>query len=107
MGGQLLLTAFSITETTFADGEFGTIYRSFEYSSCCNGYENSGNDLVGQTDARGNRTVYKVDEDTSRNEEVINRLGDKTVYEYDINGRTKKVINKSSRETEGRFSCLL
>ena len=41
-----------------------------------------------------------MDEDTSRKEEVINRLGDKTVYEYDINGRTKKVINKSSNDAE-------
>ena len=85
----------AITETTFTDGEFGTIYRSFEYSSNCNGYENSGNDLVGETDSRGNRTVYVVDEDTSRKEEIINRLGNKTAYEYDINGKISKVTNKS------------
>ena len=88
----------TITETTFTDGEFGTIYRSYEYSSNCNGYENSGNDLVGETDARGNRTVYVVDEDTSRKEEIINRLGNKTAYEYDINGKISKVINKSSND---------
>ena len=88
-----------ITETSFIDGEFGTIYRSFEYSSCSNGYNNSGNDLVGETDSRGNRTIYIVDEDTSRKEEIINRLGDKTDYEYDVNGRTAKVTNKSSDDT--------
>ena len=86
----------AITETSFTDGEFGTIYRSFEYSSSCNGYDNLGNDLVGETDSRGNRTVYVVDEDTSRKEEIINRLGNKTAYEYDINGKTKRVTNKSS-----------
>ena len=89
----------AITETFFTDGEFGTIYRSFEYSSQCNGYDNSGNDLVGETDSRGNRTVYVVDEDTSRKEEIINRLGNKTAYEYDINGKTSKVINKASDDT--------
>ena len=86
----------AITETTFTDGEFGTIYRSFEYSSNCNGYDNCGNDLVGETDARGNRTVYIVDEDTSRKEEIIDRLGNKMAYEYDINGKISKEINKSS-----------
>ena len=53
---------------------------------------------MGETDVRGNRTVYVVDEDTSRKEEIINRLGNKTAYEYDINGKISKVINKSSND---------
>ena len=36
----------TLTETTFADGEFGTVYRSYEYTSNCNCAENAGNDLI-------------------------------------------------------------
>ena len=82
-----------LTETTFTDGEFGTIYRSF-------GFGNSYNDLVCETDARGNKTEYTVDKKTSRNEEVTDRLGNKTAYEYDEQGRTVKVISKNADGAE-------
>ncbi len=83
-----LLDAFgnTLTETTFTDGEFGTIYRSFNYSE-------NGNDLVTETDARGEVTVYTVDTATSRNEAVIDRCEDKTGYVYDSAGRTTKVTS--------------
>ena len=62
--------------------------------------DNSGNDLVSETDARGNVTEYTVDEDTSRNEEVTDRCGNKTAYEYDASGRTTKVTSKKADGTE-------
>lgn len=90
----------TLTETTFTDGEFGTVYRSYEYTPNCNCAENAGNDLISETDSRGNKTEYTVDADTSRNEVITDRLGNKTVYAYDINGRTTGVVNKSSDGTE-------
>ena len=96
-GGWRKLTAFSfgniLTETTFTDGEFGTIYRSF-------GYDEDGNNLVKETDARGYSTEYAVNETTSRNQEVTDRLGNKTAYEYDESGRTTKVTSKNSENQE-------
>ena len=88
----------ALTETTFTDGDFGTIYRAFkfnEYDNCCPG-DDAGNNLIEETDARGHKTTYTVDGDTSRNEEVIDRLGNKTAYEYDASGRTTKVISKNA-----------
>jgi hypothetical protein len=38
----------ALTETTFADGEIGTIYRAFGFTPNCNGAENAGNDLVSE-----------------------------------------------------------
>ena len=90
----------ALTETTFTDGDFGTIYRSFAFTPSCNCAENAGNDLVSETDARGNTTNYTVDEDTSRNEEVTDRLGNKTAYEYDDSGRTTKVTSKDANGNE-------
>ena len=87
----------ALTETTFTDGEFGTIYRSFEYSSDAS---NVGNDLIAEKDARGNTTEYTVDEETSRNEVVADRCGNKTEYEYDEAGRTTKVTSKNPEGTE-------
>ena len=49
-----------------------------------------------ETDARGFKTVYEVDELTSRNKSVTDRMGAKTCYEYDEAGNVKKVINKNS-----------
>ena len=97
-----VLDAFgnALTETTFTDGEFGTIYRSFAYNTDPDGSGNAGNDLVTETDARGNITTYTVDEDTSRNEEVTDRCGNKTAYEYDASGRTTKVTSKTADGTE-------
>ena len=83
----------TITETTFTDGEFGTIYRSF-------GYTANGNDLITETDARGNKTTYEVEANTSRNKEVTDRCGNKTAYEHDNSGRTTKVISKNADGAE-------
>ena len=83
----------ALTETTFTDGEFGTIYRSF-------GFASNGNDLLSETDARGNQTEYTVTEATSKNEEVVDRCGNKTAYEYDDSGKTTKVISKDAEGTE-------
>ena len=89
-----------LTETTFKDGEFGTIYRSYEYNEQSEMYSDAGNNLVAEIDARGNRTEYTVNEETSLNEAVTDRLGNKTLYEYDKNGRITKVTNKSVDGTE-------
>ncbi len=82
-----------LTETTFQDGEFGTIYRAF-------GYDSAKNNLVSETDSLGNVTAYQVNPTTSRNEVVTDRLGNKTTYEYDISGRTTKVTSKRADDTE-------
>ena len=97
-----VLDAFgnALTETTFTEGEFGTIYRAFAYNTDPDGSGNAGNDLVTETDARGNITTYTVDEDTSRNEEVTDRCGNKTAYEYDASGRTTKVTSKAADGAE-------
>ena len=39
---------------------------------------------------------YTVDGDTSRNEEITDRCGNKTAYEYDEAGRTTKVTRNIS-----------
>ena len=92
----------ALTETTFTDGEFGTIYRSFRFNADddCMAGDDAGNNLIEETDARGNKTSYTVDGDTSRNEEVTDRLGNKTAYEYDNSGRTTKVTSKKADGTE-------
>lgn len=90
----------ALTETTFTDGEFGTIYKAFGFTPDCNCAENAGNDLVSETDARGYKTEYTVDEDTSRNEEIVDRMGNKTAYEYDASGKTTKVTSKKADNTE-------
>ena len=84
----------AITETTFTDGEFGTIYRAFDYG------DSTGNDLLRETDARGNMTHYEVDADTSRNETVTDRCGNQTAYEYDASGKTTKVTAKATDGTD-------
>ena len=92
----------SLTETTFTDGEFGTIYRAFKFNTdddCMVG-DDSGNNLIEETDARGYKTTYTVDSDTSRNDEVIDRLGNKTAYEYDNSGRTTKVTSAKPQYDE-------
>lgn len=82
-----------LTETTFTDGEFGTVYRSFEY-------DENGNNLTIETDARGNKTVYTVDPVTSRNIAITDRCGNKTAYEYDAMGKIVKVISQRADGTE-------
>ena len=80
------------TETTFTDGEFGTIYRSF-------GYDENGNHQIRETDARGNVTTHTYNEDNSRITSTTDRCGTRTSYWYDMAGRTTKVI---SRDSEGK-----
>ena len=77
----------ALTETTFTDGEFGTVYRAF-------GYSENKNDLVSETDARGNETTYTVDPATSKRKTVTDRCGNTTAYEYDNSGRTTKITAK-------------
>ncbi|MBE5922136.1 MAG: hypothetical protein E7269_05230, partial [Lachnospiraceae bacterium] len=89
----------ALTETTFTDGEFGSIYRSFGFNAD-SGSGNAGNDLIRETDERGYETTYTVDEETSRNEEVTDRLGNQTAYVYDTAGRTRKVTSKDAGGTE-------
>ena len=88
-----------LTATAYFDGEFGTIYRSFGYSAGYSGVADAGNNLIRETDARGNAAAYTVDEDTSRNEEVTDRCGNKTAYEYDAGGKTTKVTSKKADGT--------
>ncbi|MBQ7106294.1 MAG: hypothetical protein IJN93_02115 [Clostridia bacterium] len=83
----------ALTETTFNDEDFGTIYRSFAYGE-------NGNDLIAETDALGNITEYDVDVNTSRNKVITDRLGNKTAYEYDVNGRTTRVTSKTAGNAE-------
>ena len=83
----------AITETTFTDGEFGTIYRAF-------GFDSDGNNMTSETDARGSKTAYTVDKVTSRNKEITDRCGNKTAYEYDAAGRTTKVTSKDAGGNE-------
>ena len=92
----------TLTETTFTDGELGTIYRSFRFNDDENCYvgNEAGNNLVAETDSRGNTTQYTVECETSRNEEIIDRCGNKTAYEYDEAGRTTKVTSKDSSDNE-------
>lgn len=90
----------ALTETTFNDNELGTIYRAFEFTPGDDTVENAGNDLVAEIDARGNKTEYTVDEETSHNKEVIDRCGNITAYEYDNSGKTIKVISKNSNRDE-------
>ena len=80
-------------ETTFHDGEFGSMYRFFKYS----GY---GNNLREETDNRGNTTQYTVDDATSQNKEIVDRCGNKTCYEYDDSGRTTRVASIAARRDE-------
>ncbi len=80
----------ALTETTFTDGTLGTVYRSF-------GYDENGNDLVQETDARGNVTTYTVDPVTSRHTSVTDRCGVQTAYTYDAMGRTASVSNQDAQ----------
>jgi len=88
------------TETNFVDGEFGTIYRSFKYY---NDMDHIGNDLTCETDPRGNETKYDVNTNTSKNNAVIDRCGNKTEYEYDRFGEVSKVTSfeKIGEDDEG------
>ena len=88
----------TITSTTFAEGEFGTIYGSYNYIG--EKTETIGNDLVCETDSRGFKTYYTVDPDTSRNTAVTDRCGNRTEYEYDTEGKVTKVTSKNASGIE-------
>ncbi len=92
-GFEELLDEFgnAITETTFTDGEFGTIYRS-------SGFSENGNDLIRETDARGNITEYEVLPDTSQVDQITDRCGNKTAYGYDDAGRVTGIVNKDAQD---------
>ena len=77
----------NLTETAFHSGEFGTMYRSFAYNTDPQNPDGDGNDLVSESDSRGNVTAYDVDPATSRNETVTDRCGSVTKYQYDAAGR--------------------
>ena len=79
----------ALTETTFKDGEFGTVYRTFSYGE-------NGNDLIGESDARGYNTAYTVDARTSRNTAVTDRTGNRTEYTYNDRGEITSVAQKDS-----------
>lgn len=79
----------TLTETVFSDGCFGTFYRSFAYSE-------NGNDKISETDTRGNIVNYTVDPVTSRVTSVTDRVGNKTEYTYDFNGKVSKVVFKDA-----------
>ncbi len=92
----------ALTENTFKDGEFGSLYRSFEYNDeecgCINPL--GGNNLTAETDNRGFKTTYQVNPVTSRNQTVTNRQGLKTLYTYDDSGRTTSTIVKSKTDEQ-------
>ncbi len=99
----------TLTDTVYINGEYGTMYRSRKY----NGYnateagDDYGNNLVCETDERGNNTSYSVDGLTSRTGSTTDRAGSKTEYEYDASGRTVKITNKKSDGTElGNISYI-
>ena len=72
--------------------ELGTLYRAFRYNEDNHpSGNNAGNDLVEETDSRGNKTSYTVNSSNSRRESVTDRVGTKTDYEYDSAGRTTAV----------------
>jgi len=92
-----------ITETTFTDGEFGTIYRGFRYIDTIDD-EVLCNNLVYEFDSRGEQTKYIADKDTSRNDAIVDRCYNKTAYEYDDAGRTTKVTShKAIPDANGEF----
>ena len=91
------------SETTFQKGKLGALYRSYKYNDddCCNNTDaDAGNDLVEETDSRGNKTTYIVDPDSSRVEEIIDRCVNKTAYTFDDSGRTTVVTNKDKDANE-------
>jgi len=63
-------------------------------------YDELGNNLIRETDARGYDTLYTVDSATSRNTRVVDRNGDRTYYEYDSFGKVTKVTSKDKNDTE-------
>ena len=91
-----------LTETTFADGEFGTMYRSFKYNDDDPDTiaDDAGNNMIRITDERGNDTVFEVDRDTSQNMRITDRNGVTTEYQYDDDGKMKKTSVKNDHGDE-------
>lgn len=88
----------TLTETTFTEGEFGTIYRSF-------GFDEDGNHLSEEIDARGNVTRYEYAPEYSLNEKTTDREGNVIDYEYDEANRVTEIISKDKNgQTVARVS---
>ncbi len=90
----------TLTSTNYVEGEYGTIYLSYDYIGNNPSVATAGNDLIEKTDARGLKTIYDVDTATSRVKTVTDRCGNKTEYKYDHDGRKEKVISQKSDGTE-------
>ena len=78
----------TLTGTSFENGEPGTIYTGSVYGG--NG-QSAGNNKTKEIDTRGNVTLYRYDEVTSKPAAVTDRCGNETTYAYDSAGRVKKV----------------
>ena len=92
-----------LTSTTFQKGKFGALYCAYKYNDgdCCNNTAaDAGNDVVEETDSRGNKTTYIVDPDSSRVDAIIDRCGNQTAYTFDDSGRTTVVTNKDRENNE-------
>ncbi len=80
-----------LTETTFTDGEFGTLYRSF-------GYSENGDFLTAETDARGGVTAYTKADRIAKPASVIDRCGNKTLYTYSEQNELIQVTSKDASD---------
>ena len=78
----------TLTGTSFENGEPGTIYTGSVYGGSG---QSAGNNKTKEIDARGNVTLYRYDEVTSKPAAVTDRCGNETTYAYDSAGRVKKV----------------
>ena len=73
-----------LTETLGAYKGHSTLYRTFTYSD-------NANDLVAESDHRGNTTQHTVNSESSRTTCTTDRVGHETHYEYDVNGRVSRI----------------
>ena len=80
-----------LTETTYADGELGALYRSFTYSK-------DGDFLTEERDVRGGVTAYTKHEDFAKPQIVTDRCGNETVYTY---ATPELIAGVESRDAEG------
>ncbi len=88
----------AITSTSFVNGETGAVYRSYGYNEDDpeTDINDAGNNLIKETDARGNTTYHTVDPFTSRDSAVQDRCGNITEYDYDVTGNITEM-----RKTNG------
>ncbi len=90
----------TLTETTFTDGEFGTIYKAFGFDT------ETHNNMISETDSRGNTVYYDYNEATSRVGRE-RRDGHNTIYNYDDEGRTTKIsVEKPVSEDSGEIERI-